>query len=112
MSYTTKDLEVLVKNYTCDMLYDSHKIETRIQRSEAGKELRQIGSSAFNAIAAKMKGLFPLDQPVDHDMLIAYTQLIYGIINDHNLPPAPYDKYVKYSDQDPRIWIAYCEENG
>ncbi|MFA6251470.1 MAG: hypothetical protein WC603_02485 [Candidatus Paceibacterota bacterium] len=104
-------IEELVERYTKDILYDCHSVEARIDRSPARVCLQLKGKEALDYIAKEMESLFSSGE-IDYDLFMAYVRLICGIIEEHNLPEAPYLPNVKYGNQNPLIWINYCKANG
>lgn len=104
-------IQGLIDRYGEDILYDSHQTETKIQRSEARRELQRRGPRTLKLIARELKITFPEDQEINYDLFMAWVTLIRGIITDHSLPSDPY-MYIKYKDQKVEKWIEYCEANG
>ncbi len=104
----------LLERYEKDILYDAHQTETKIQRSRAKQEIHDRGTTMFSSIAKRMKITFSSNSLKEfyEELLMAYARLISGMIDYYQLPKGPYASTVKYRDQNPEAWIAYCESQS
>ncbi len=108
--------EQLVERYEKDIVYDVHGTEIKIQRSRAKQEIHDRGTIMFPSIAKRMKITFSSSSEFPKEfyfeLLMAYARLIVGMIEYYHLSEPPYGSNVKYGDQTPEAWIAYCESQS
>ncbi|MFZ2072463.1 MAG: hypothetical protein WA101_01870 [Minisyncoccia bacterium] len=109
--YSDESIEKLVKRYTNDIWYDAHGTEAKMNRSKARVELLKIGKDTLKLIAEKIETNIIPPNP-DFELFMAYASLLFDIIQKHKLPRPPYNSNIKYGEQDPKVWIKYCQTNG
>lgn len=105
-------IEELIDRYNNDFMFDAHQNESKIQRSIAGSELRRRGQNVLKLVAKKIESLFPKNKEIDYGLFMAWVCLIHSIIEVHKLPKPPYDRTVKFGNQDVNQWVNYCKLNG
>ena len=109
--YSDESIEKLVERYTKDIWYDAHGTQAKMNRSKARAELLKIGRDTLKLIAKAIGSKITLSN-TDYELFMAYASLLFDIIQKHKLPSPPYDSNIKYGEQDPKVWIEYCQTNG
>jgi len=109
--YSDESIRDLLGRYTNDIWYDAHGTQAKMNRSKARAELLKIGKDTLKLIAEKI-GTNITPSNTDFELFMAYVSLLYDIIQKHKLPKPPYGSNIKYGEQDPKVWIKYCQTNG
>ncbi|MFA6050869.1 MAG: hypothetical protein WC761_06815 [Candidatus Paceibacterota bacterium] len=102
----------LIKRYEGNIRYDCHPVERRFNHSRARKELQRRGPAVLGIIGAYLLSLFPVGDfhligEKGWDEFLGWGYLLYGIVEDHNLPDCPYSG-VLFGKQNMDVWIGYC----